>query len=75
MKKREPLCTDGGKINDAVSAENSMEIPLQNANRTTYHPPSPLLDIYPKKTKTLVREDTRTLAFSIIYNSEEMEAT
>ena len=52
MKKREPLCTDGGKINDAVSAENSMEIPLQNANRTTCHPESPLLDIYPKKTKT-----------------------
>ena len=54
--------------------ENSMEIPFQNKNRTSYHPASPLLDIYPKKTKTLVREDTCTLAFSIIYNSKEMEA-
>ena len=73
VKKREPLCTDG-KINDAVSMENSVAIPLQNKNRTTCHPASPLLDIYPKNTKTLVREDTCTLAFSIIYNSEEMEA-
>ena len=63
-----------GKINDAVSRENSVAIPLQNKNRTTCHPASPLLDIYPKNTKTLVREDTCTLAFSIIYNSEEMEA-
>ena len=40
-------------------------------------PAIPLLGIYPKKTKTLIQKDTFTpnVHGSIIYNSQDMEAT
>ena len=40
-----------------------MEIPQKLKNRTTYDPATPLLGIYPKKTKTLIRKNTCTPMF------------
>ena len=36
VKKREPLCTSGGKVNGAATMENSMEVPQKNYTQN-YH--------------------------------------
>ena len=41
--------------------EKSMEIPQKLKTELLYDPAIPLLDIYPEKTKTLMRKDICTL--------------
>jgi len=38
----------------AATEENIMEVPQNVKNKNTYNPIIPLLDIKPKKTKTLI---------------------
>ena len=59
MEKRESLCTVSGNVNGAATMENSMELP-QNIYfkiKLPYSPAISLLDIYPKKTRTLIQMD------------------
>ena len=40
-----------------ATMENSMEVPPKIKSKTTYDPAIPLMDIYLKKTKTLIQKD------------------
>ena len=57
--------------------ENSVEIPQKTKNRTPSDPAIPLLGIYLKKTKNtdLKNYVHPNIHSSIIYNSQDMEAT
>ena len=50
--EKEHLYTVGGNINCATTLENSMEFPQKPCDSAI-----PLLSIYPKKKKTLIRKD------------------
>ena len=44
----------------AATIGNIMETPQKATNITTYDPVIPLLGMYPKKTKTLIKKDTQS---------------
>ena len=48
---------------DAATVESSMEIPENIKNRSAFDPAIPLLGIYPKEPKTLVRKTVSTPMF------------
>ena len=76
-EKRETSGTVGGMQTGAATVENSMKIPQKLNIELPYDPAIPLLDIYPTKIKTLIRQDICTLHvhFSITYNGQDKEAT
>lgn len=55
--------------------ENSMKVPKKIRIELLYDPAIPLLGIYPKKAKTLIRKNrcSPKVACSIIYNSHDIE--
>ena len=68
-RKGNPCALLVGMQVGTATVENSMEVPQKIKNRP-YDPAIPLLDIYPKKMKTLIH-----VYCSITYNSQDMEAT
>ena len=60
----------------SATVENSMGVPKKLKSELPYNPVVPLLDIYPKKMKILIRKDMHPYAqCSIIYKSQDIEAT
>ena len=55
-------CIDCG-LKNATAVENNMDIPQKIKNGTTIQSAIPLLGIYPKKAKTLIRKDVCTPMF------------
>ena len=65
MEKREPLCTAGGDVNGCSRyGEQYRESSEKLKRELPYDPAIPLLGIYPKETKTLIRKDIRTPMFT-----------
>ena len=48
---------------DAATMENNMDFPQKTKVELPYNPAIPLLGIYPKKPKTLIQNNIRTLMF------------
>ena len=63
QRKGNPLTVLVGMQRGAATLENSMEVPQQVKNRTTYNPAIALLGIYSKDTKILIQRDKCTLMF------------
>ena len=76
VEKREPSYTVGGNAMQTSTAtmENSVEIPLKTGNRTTIWPSNPSLGRYPEKI-TIQKDTYSNVHCTIIYNSQDMEAT
>lgn len=66
-----------GRYIGAAIVGNSMESPQKIKNRRTCDIAIPFLGIYLMNTKTVIQNDTCTpnVHFSIIYNSQDKEAT
>ena len=64
MEKREPWCIRLGMWIGAATMKNSMECPQKKLKiELSYHPATPLLDIYPKEMKSLSGRDTCIAVF------------
>ena len=72
MKKREPRYTVDMNVNWWTVWRFLIRLKVE----LSYDPVIPLLGIYLKKTKKLIRKDTCTpyIHTSILYNGQEMEA-
>ena len=58
----------------AATVENSKEFPQKIKNETVFWPSNPLLGIYPKTPKTLIRKNIYPyIHSSIIYNNQDLE--
>ena len=76
--QRKPCVLLTGMQMNAGTMENSMEGPQKVKNRTTVQSiQTPLLDVYLKKMKTLIRKDrcTSCVHCSITYSSKDIETT
>jgi len=72
VEKKEPSCPVGGMQTGAAT----VEVPQKVKIKLPYNPAIALMGIYPKETKTLIQRHTCTPVYSsIIYNSQDMEAT
>ena len=75
--KREPCCTTGGNVSwcshyGKQYRDSSKKLKIE----LLYNSAISLLGIYPKKIKTLIKKDMHSCGHcSIIYNSQDMEAT
>ena len=60
-----------------TTMENSMKVPPKLRIELPYEPAIPLLGIYPKKAKTVIRKNicSPKVAHSIIYNNHDIETT
>ena len=63
-----------GNVNWYSHNENQYAVSSKNSE-LPYDPAVPLLGVYSKKIKTLVCKDTFNVHSSIIYNTQDMEAT
>ena len=64
MEKREPLCTVGGNVNWCSHCGKQYKFSSKKLKiEIPYDPVIPLLDIYPKKMKTLIQKDICTHMF------------
>ena len=75
MKKREPSYTVCGNVNGAATIENNGSSSKKSEIELPYNPANLLLDIFLKKSKTLIQKDIALHAHcSIIYSNQDMEA-
>ena len=74
MKKREPSYTVCGNVNGAATIENNGSSSKKSETELPYNPANLLLDIFLKKSKTLIQKDIALHAHcSIIYSNQDME--
>ena len=62
MEKREPSYTVGGNVIDAITMENSMEVPSKTKTRTTIWPSNPSPGPYLEK--IIIQKDTCTPVYT-----------
>ena len=74
-RKGHPSALLVGMQTGAATVESSMELPQKLKMKLPYDTVTPLLGIYPKKPKTLIRENISTPMFTaVIYNRQDLEA-
>ena len=77
VEKREPLCTICGNVIDVATMENSMESPQKIENRIVIWSSSSTTGYLSRENKNtnLKRSMNSSVHCSIIYNSQDMDAT
>ena len=75
MEKREPSYTVGGNVNWYSHYGEKYVDSLKTKTELSYHPAIPLLGIYPEEKLGPQRYMHLNVHCSIVYNSQDMEAT